>query len=248
MSRSYIWLCSFSYWLKAAFGFSFVVCCLPVRIQFLSDHIGISSGGKRSQDFHGIICDRIKLCYLWSQSQPESTRSCLQRNPSILPLSLEASEQWDSHSLFGTVAALSWPGALLLLGGEGMRQSYACSWAEPACRSALRLTGALQLWTTACCFRCSIFSLIFSIWPTMTYKDRHKPGFELWGVWCENASKSHSRTYSHGRLPLHTGEKETFLKLVCKAFSHIKDLSHSAFKCLKRLCKICLWMSLDFSM
>lgn len=131
-----IGLCSFACLLKAAFGFPFVVWCLPVRIQFPSDRTGISSGRKLSQDFHGIICDRIKLCHLWSLSQPESTRSCLQRSPSILPLSLEASEQWDSHSLFGTVAALSWPGALLLLGRERMRQSNACGWAEPACRSA----------------------------------------------------------------------------------------------------------------
>lgn len=122
--------------LKAALVFYFVFCCLPVRIQFISDHIGISSGRKLPQDFHGIICDRIKLCHLWSQPQPESTRSCLQRSPSILPLSLEASKQWDSHNLFGMVAALSWPGALLLLGRGRMRQCSACSWAEPACRSA----------------------------------------------------------------------------------------------------------------
>lgn len=33
------------------------------------------------------------------------------------------------------------------------------------------------------------------------------------------------------------GEKETLLKLVCEASSHIKDMSHSVFKCLKRLHK-----------
>lgn len=66
-----------------------------------------------------------------------------------------------------------------------------CCWAERGCTSALLvaaqsrlqiclwLTGALQLCTTACWFGCNIFPLIFSIWPTMIYKDRHKPGFEL---------------------------------------------------------------------
>lgn len=171
--------------------FSFVVCCLPVRIQFIRNHIGISSGRKLPQDFHGIIFDWIKLFHLWCRSQPESTRSCLQRSPSILPLSLEPSEQWDPHSLFGTVAALHWLGALLLLG-------RGCSTAPLVPADLLVVSWGLWPCTTACCFSCNIFFLIFSIWPTMTYKDRHKPGFELWGGWCWNTSKSHSRTCGLG--------------------------------------------------
>lgn len=223
--------------------FSFVVCCLPVSIKFTSDHIGICLVRTLLQDLHGIICDRIKLGHLWSRSQPESTSSCWQRSPSILPLSLEASEQWDSHSLFGTVAALSRPGP-------------SCCWAERMRRAEqsppaglLCLTGALQLCTTACWLHRSICSVIVSIWPTMTYKDRHKPGFELWGVWCADASRSRSRPCSHGQaaFAFFPGEKETLLELVCKAFSHIKALNHSVFKCLKRLYRFCLWMLLNFS-
>lgn len=146
-----------------------------------------------------------------------------------------------------TVCLAQW----LLSAGQGP----SCCWAEDAPDLCLQLskaclqfcswlTAALQLCTTAYWFSCNLFSLIFSIWPKMTYKDRHKPGFELWGVWCWNVSKSHSRTCSPGQLPLHMGQKETFLKLVCKALSHIKDLSHSAFKCFKRLHKflLCYWI------
>ena len=73
-----------------------------------------------------------------------------------------------------TVCLAQWP----LSAGLGP----SCRWAEreeapgpclwlsrarlPVCAS---LAGTLQLCAAACWFRCNIFSLIFSIWPTMTY-------------------------------------------------------------------------------
>lgn len=48
--------------------------------------------------------------------QPKGQGVVYRRSPSILPLSAEAFKQQDLHSLFGTVATLSWPLALPLLG------------------------------------------------------------------------------------------------------------------------------------
>lgn len=99
-----------------------------------------------------------------------------------------------------TVCLAQWPlsaGWVPPAAGQRMLQSSACAEHSPP---ADLLVVSWGLWpcTTVCCFSCNIFSLIFSIWPTMTYKDRHKPGFELWGGWCWNASKSHSRTCGPG--------------------------------------------------
>ena len=46
--------------------------------------------------------------------QPKGQGVVYRRSPSILPLSAEAFKQQDLHSLFGTVATLSWPLALPL--------------------------------------------------------------------------------------------------------------------------------------
>lgn len=115
--------------------------------------------------------------FLWKHRSSETHTVCL--------------AQWPLSAGLGPSCRGAEGGcARAVLGAERARPQI-CSW----------LAGALRLCATACWLSHRIFSLIFSICPTMTYKDRHKPGFELWGVWYSNASKSHSRTCSRGQLP-----------------------------------------------